>query len=161
MKTITVTFISGRDAARLDCAELAADNPDIDVIAIPSGLTQQGTWLALAMTDVLVIEEDVIRQDGFEAVRMLFAGHPQLRCLIVMNIFNKNKMIWTIMQGVRGVMLHEEADLLLAKAIRHVEQGEIWLPRALMESLRGGVAIGETQHTQHDTVAIADWRRWH
>jgi DNA-binding NarL/FixJ family response regulator len=161
MKIITVTFVSGRDAARLDCAELAADNPDIDVIAIPSGLTQQGAWLALAMTDVVVIEEDVIRQEGFEAVRMLLAGYPQLRCLIVMNIYNKNKMIWTITQGVRGVMLHDEADLLLAKAIRHVDQGEIWLPRALMELFRGRLAMGDEEHTQYKTVAIADWRRWH
>ena len=161
MKIITVTFVSGRDAARLDCAELVADHPDIDVIAIPSGLTQQGTWLALAMTDVLVIEEDVIRQEGFEAVRMLLAGYPRLRCLIMMNILNKNKMIWTIMQGVRGVMLQDEADLLLAKAIRHVDQGEIWLPRALVELFRGGEGVDEGERTQNKIVAIADWRRWH
>ena len=161
MKIITVTFVSGRDAARLDCAELVADNPDIDVIANPSGLTQQGTWLALAMTDVVVIEEDVIRQEGFEAVRMLLAGHPRLRCLILMNMLNKNKMIWTITQGVRGVMLHDEAELLLAKAIRHVAQGEIWLPRTLMALLRGKQPADEAERSQQKTDVIADWRRWH
>ena len=161
MKIITVTFISARDSARLDCAELVAENPDIDVIAIPSGLTQQGTWLALALTDVVVIEEDVIRQEGFESVSMLLAGYPQLRCLVMMNEFNKNKMLWTITQGVRGVMLHDEADLLLAKAVRHVDQGEIWLPRAFSELLREGLAMDEENHARSRTVAIADWRRWH
>jgi len=66
MKKITVTFVSCRDSVQLDCSELVADNPDIDLIANPSSLTQQGAWLALALTDVVVIDEDVIRQEGLK-----------------------------------------------------------------------------------------------
>jgi len=162
MKKITVTFVSCRDSAQLDCSELVADNPDIDLIANPSSLTQQGAWLALALTDVVVIDEDVIRQEGFEAVRMLLAGYPQLRCLITINKYNENKMIWAIMQGARGVMLHDEVDLLLGKAIRRVNQGEIWLSRGLLETLRDKLAVEEgANHIQRKSVAIADWRRWH
>lgn len=150
MNKITVTFVSSRDAARQHCADLVMQNPDIDLIAIPSGLSQQGAWQAISRTDVVVIDESVVQQEGFTAVRMILDSYPGINSLIVMDNASRDAITWILLQGVRGVMMQDDIDAFLARAIRRINAGEIWMSRTLVERLRdpaqqqtGGSDAGE------------------
>jgi DNA-binding NarL/FixJ family response regulator len=136
MKNITVTFVSSRDGARQHCADLVMQNRDIDLIAIPSSLSQRGAWQAIARTDVVVIDESVVQQEGFTAVRMILDSYPGINSLIIMDNASRDAMTWTLLQGVRGVMVQDDIDAFLAKAIRRINAGEVWMSRTLVEWLR-------------------------
>jgi DNA-binding NarL/FixJ family response regulator len=160
MKKINITFVSPREAALEECADLMVENPDIDLIAMPSGLTQQGAWLALSGSDVVIIEEEVIRLEGFETVRMLLECYPEVKCLVIMERDHKPRMIWAVMQGIHGVMARSNGAWLLGKAIRRLHAGEIWLSRGLFKPIRNELLAQQRQPGNH-FVAVNDWVRRH
>lgn len=160
MKKINLTFVSSRDAVLEECADLMVENPDIDLIAMPSGLTQPGAWLALSGSDVVIIEEAVIRQEGFETVRMLLECYPEVKCLVIMESDHKPRMIWAVTQGIHGVMDQGNSAWLLGKAIRCLHAGEIWLSRGLFKPIRNEL-LAEQGQPGNPFVAVNDWVRWH
>lgn len=161
MKKISVTFVSSRDGARQHCADLVMQNPDIDLIAIPSGLSQQGAWQAISRTDVVVIDESVVQHESFTAVRMMLDSYPGINSLIIMDNASRDAMTWTLLQGVRGVMLQDDIDAFLAKAIRRIYAGEVWMSRTLVEWLRDPAQQSAGVSYAGDEIARKDWRRWH
>ena len=136
MKTITITYISSRKLARLECDRLLEQYPDIELAALTAGANAGEMWLALSRSQVAVIDEEIMLRDGGETLAMLLLGNPFVKFLAVMSKFNEDNMLWAISRGVRGVMLRRELSQLLAKAIRQVSQGEVWMPRNLFPSLQ-------------------------
>jgi DNA-binding NarL/FixJ family response regulator len=137
MKTITTTYLSSRKTARVECDRLVEQNPDIELVALTSGAEPRDVWMALSRSDIAVIDEDLMQyDDGGETLGVLLAGNPGVKFLAIMKIFNEDRMLWAITQGVRGVILRRELMKLLGKAIRRVHQGEVWMPRDLLTSFR-------------------------
>jgi len=161
MKKITVTFVSSMEDARQHCADLVMQNPDIDLIAIPSGLFQQGTWQALSRTDVVVIDESIVQREGFAAVRMLLDSYQGINILILMENINDEIVTWTLMQGVRGVMAKVDIDAFLGKAIHRINAGEVWMPRTLVECLRNPIRNSTGSHYVGKETPRTGWGRWH
>lgn len=157
MNKITVTYVSSRDVARQHCADLVMQNPEIDLVAIPDGLFQRGAWQAFSRSDVVVIDEDVIRREGFAAVRLLQEAYSEINILITMADKDQQTIAWTLMQGVRGVLLHTEIDALLGKAIRRIQAGEIWAPRSLLGSFKHS---GDNSSFA-EMAPQTEWTRWH
>lgn len=143
MKTITITYISSRKIARLECDQLVEQHPDIELAALTSGANPGDVWLALSRSEVAVIDEEMALRDGGEGLVMLLAGNPFVNFLIVMKNFNEDNMLWAISQGVRGVMLRRELPHLLGKAIKQINRGEVWMPRNLFPSLRDAINRNE------------------
>jgi len=137
MKTITMTYLSSRKTARVECDRLVEQNPDIELVALTSGADPGEVWLALSRSDIAVIDEEIMRyDDGGETLGVLLAGNPGVKFLAVMKNYNEDRMLWAITQGVRGVILRRELMKLLGKAIRRIHQGEVWMPRDLLNSFR-------------------------
>jgi DNA-binding NarL/FixJ family response regulator len=136
MKKITVTFISSRNTAQLECAHWVEPYPEIDLVAVSTSPFERSVGTALSRSDVAVIDEDIIRRDGDETLAMLHAGNPRLKFLVIMESFHEYRMLWAITQGVRGVILWCELRQLLGKAIRQIHEGEVWMPRNLLNSFR-------------------------
>jgi DNA-binding NarL/FixJ family response regulator len=137
MKIITMTYLSSRKTARVECDRLLKQNPDIELVALASGADPRDVWMALSRSDIAVIDEDVMQyDDGGETLEVLLAGNPGVKFLAIMKNYNEDRMLWAISRGVRGVILRRELMKLLGKAIRRVHQGEVWMPRDLLTSFR-------------------------
>jgi DNA-binding NarL/FixJ family response regulator len=140
MRTITMTYVSSRKTAQAECDRLVEQNPDIELVALASGVDSRDVWLALSRSDVAVIDEEIMQyEDDGETLDVLLAGNPGVKFLAVMRNFNEDRMLWAITQGVRGVILRRELLRLLGKAIRRVHQGEVWMPRDLLNSFRDAI----------------------
>jgi DNA-binding NarL/FixJ family response regulator len=161
MKKINMTYISSRKTARLECAQLVEHNPDIELVAITPGSAQRDVWMALSRSDVAVIDEEVMQHEGGEILVMLLAGNPGVKFLVIMENFNEDRMLWAITQGVRGVILRCELLQLLGKAIKQVYQGEVWIPRNLLNSFRDVISREEFCLTNVDSTAINSRLRLH
>ncbi|MDH3526922.1 MAG: hypothetical protein OEM43_05410 [Gammaproteobacteria bacterium] len=162
MNKIKVSIISAPRVVMQACIDLIEAIPEFCVEAIPAGLSGQATWLAWAHADVVIIDESVIEQEGFAALQLLLESYPRTKCLVVMNNYNQNKMIWTMLRGVRGVMCTDEAFRLLPKAIRHLQAGEIWMARDLLRPLRQALqSRRDWPHPRADQAEPGNWMKLH
>jgi DNA-binding NarL/FixJ family response regulator len=161
MKKITVTFVSSRNDTRQHCADLIRQNPDIDLLATPAGLSRQGNCPALSRTDVVVIDESVVRSEGFAAVRRMLDAYPVINSLIIIDNISEETTAWTLMQGVRGVMGQHQIGVFLGKAIRRIDAGEVWVSRSLLEWLRSPARLPIGGRDEGKGMPRTDWSRWH
>ena len=161
MKTIKMTYISSLKTARRECAHLADQIPDIELVAITSVFDQRDVWMALSRSDVALIDEGVIQHDGGWTLGLLLTGNPGVKFLVIMEKFNEDRMLWAISQGVRGVMLRCELLQLLGKAIKRVHQGEVWMPRNLLNAFRDAINKEKPCLVKLDTLVINPRLRLH
>jgi len=155
MKTITMTYLSPRKTARVECDRFLEQNPDIELVALASGADPRDVWMALSRSDIAVIDEELMQyDDGGETLGVLLAGNPGVRFLAIMKNFNEDRMLWAITRGVRGVILRRELMKLLGKAIRRVHSGEVWIPRDLLNSFREAMNRGESGLAGETSAAI-------
>jgi DNA-binding NarL/FixJ family response regulator len=136
MNNINVSIISVPRISMHACIESIEADPDFHVVARSIRMSGQAPRVALAATDVVIIDESVIEQEGFAALQRLLESSPRVKCLVLMNDYNQDKMIWTLLRGVRGVMCAADAPRLLPKAIRQLHAGEVWMSRGLLGPFR-------------------------
>jgi DNA-binding NarL/FixJ family response regulator len=150
-----MTYLSSRKTARLECDRVVEQNPDIELVALTSGADPRDAWIALSRSAIAVIDEEIMQyEDGGETLRVLIAGNPGVKFLAIMKNFNEDRMLWAITQGVRGVIQRRELMKLLGKAIRRVHQGEIWMPRDLLNSFREAIDREESCPVGNTSAAI-------
>lgn len=155
MKKITMTCLSSRKTARVECDRLVEQNPDIELVALTSGADTRDVWMALSRSDIAVIDEDFMQyDDGGETLGVMLAGNPGVKFLAIMKNYNEDRMLWAISRGVRGVILRRELMKLLGKAIRRVHQGEVWMPRDLLNSFRDVIVREEPRFAGEAFAAI-------
>jgi DNA-binding NarL/FixJ family response regulator len=65
------------------CIELIEADPDFHVVVMSTRLSGQVPQAALASTDVVIIDESVIEQEGFAALQRLLGGYPRVKCLVL------------------------------------------------------------------------------
>lgn len=142
--------------------DILEDEPSIELVASLSDLRGHGAWLALARSDVLLIDEALVLRDGFEPLNMLLSSYPEVHCLLILNSPCVDKTRWAVMQGVRGVLTIEEIRPLLFKALTKLMAGEIWAPRHLMQMNRQESGqIDDASPAYRQPQRIKEWVKWH
>ena len=136
MKKINITVVCVGDEAYPGCVDLLAACPAINIVARPAGLNEAGTWTALGQSDVLLLDEAVLEQDGHHAVRTLHVSYPLLRSLLILDDETQQEMLTVLSLGILGVIRRESMSSLLCKAISAICSGEAWLSRKLVPPLR-------------------------
>jgi DNA-binding NarL/FixJ family response regulator len=162
MEKIKITFASDEGAAMVGYDDILEDEPSIELVASLSDLKGQGAWLALARSDVLLIDEALVLRDGFEPLNMLLSSYPEVHCLLILNSPCEHKTRWAVLQGVRGVLTIEEIRPLLFKALTKLMAGEIWAPRQLMQGTRQGTGqVDDGSSAYRQPQRIKEWVKWH
>jgi DNA-binding NarL/FixJ family response regulator len=136
MKKINITVVCVGDEAYPGCVDLLAACPAINIVARPAGLNEAGTWTALGQSDVLLLDEAVLEQDGHHAVRAIHDSYPLLRSLLILDDETQQEMLTVLSLGILGVIRRESMTSLLCKAISAICSGEAWLSRKLVPPLR-------------------------
>lgn len=162
MKKIKITLASDDGPAMAHCSELLVDHSAVDLVASPTDLTGHTAWCALARSEVLLVDESLILRDGFEPLNMLLSSYPEIKCLLVLESPSKHKILWAIMQGVRGVLTIGEIRPLLIKAITGIMAGEVWAPRHLMQPIRQDLLqVDDGSFIYRHPERIKEWVKWH
>ena len=145
MKIINVTVLCAGEEEYPGCADLLEGCPGISVVARQSGLSEAGTWIALDQSEVLLLDETVLVQEGIEAVRMLRDSYPHIKILLALDNDSENNTLAAISWGIHGVIERSSISLMLSKAIAAVYSGEAWLPRGLVPPLRNKLEFLEKE----------------
>jgi len=136
MKTINITVVCVGDEGYPGCVDLLAACPVINIVAQPTGLNEAGTWVALGQSDVLLLDEAVLEQDGHHAVRAIHDSYPLLRSLLILENGTQQEMVTVLSLGILGVIRRESTTALLYKAVSAICAGEAWLSREMVQPLR-------------------------
>lgn len=136
MKKINITVVCVGDEGYPGCIDLLAACPEINIVARPTGLNESGTWVALGRSDVLLLDEAVLEQDGHHAVREIHDSYPLLRTLLILENETQQEMVTVLSLGILGVIGRESMPPLLCKAISAICAGEAWLSRGMVQPLR-------------------------
>lgn len=162
MNKINVSIISASGIYMQAYLDLVEANPDFRVIGMPADLSGPPTWLVVANTEVVIVDESVIKREGFASLQLLLDGYPDVKCLVLMENYNENNMMSAIMGGVRGIMRRDESHQLLPKAIRDLHIGEVWMPRDLLKPLRNALQSGPDGHLKDFNPAeLGRWLKMH
>lgn len=136
MKKINITVVSAGDECYPGCVDLLAAYPEINIVARSSGLSETGIRAALCRSDVLLLDEAILEQDGYTAVRAIHENYPLLRSLLVLENESQQEMMTVLSLGILGVIRRESTTSQLCKAVSAICAGEAWLPRKMVQPLQ-------------------------
>lgn len=150
MKKINVTYVCAAAEEYPGCADLLYSYSEVNVIARPTSLLGPASSMALAKSDVLVVDESVLALDGLQAVQSAHTAYHQLHILLIYEKYINNSIMEYLSIGVRGLLERNSCISLLRRAIPALYAGEVWMPRGLVQSLKnqstnnGGSSSWET-----------------
>jgi DNA-binding NarL/FixJ family response regulator len=136
MKKINITVVCAGDEDYPGCVDLLAAYPEINIVAQSTGLNETGIRGALARSDVLLLDEAVLDQDGHHAVRAIHDCYLLLRSLLILETESQQEMMTVLSLGIMGVIRRESITSQLCKAVSAICAGEAWLPRKMVQPLR-------------------------
>lgn len=148
MKKINITVICIGDESYPGCIDLLTECPAINIVARPTGLDESGAWVALGRSDVLLLDEATLEQEGQQAVRAIHDSYPLLKSLLVVEQHTQQEMLTVLSLGILGVISRESITRQLCKAISTIGAGEAWMSRGMVQPLRRqleqGLRLSET-----------------
>ena len=135
MKKIRITLIIAGKEDYPGCGDIIETCSEFEIIARHTALSSIDLWRDLSRSDVILLDEHAISQDGAGMVREVHESFPFARLLLIMDNSSKNKTMEALSMGITGVM--DRANILasIRKAIPVLYSGETWVSRGLVKSL--------------------------
>ena len=148
---ITVTIASGRPDLFATLQTTLECDQDFritcDRIRNPARLL---SYLARQQPNLLLLEKRLLDRLGARSTRTIHAEFPDLRVLLLCDRVRSGLVDVIVRNCFHGFLLTSCPPDTYVKAIRTVSQGELWLPRALLEK-----AIFDPSHSaDHDDPTI-------
>ena len=143
MKNIKVTIMCAGVEEFPRCSDLLASCPSVSIIAQPESINEAGTWMAIGRSDILILDEAALQQDGLDWVRGLQASQPSVKSLLIVKNNNKNNILTAISQGIMGVVAQDSLFSELTRALTAIYLGEAWVSRGLVEPIRDELVYRE------------------
>ena len=137
MKKINVTIMCAGIEGFPRCSDLLESYPVVSVVAQPENLNEEGARLAIRHSDILVLDEAALEQDGLDSLRELLAEQTPAGGLLIADKGNKKKILSAISLGVRGVVARDSLFAELPRARRDIYVGEQAVPGGRADAIGG------------------------
>ena len=135
MKKIRITIVIAGREDYPGCADVVETCNEFEIVARHDSLVSPGIWQDLSGSDVILLDETAISQDGREVVRDVHASFPYAKILLIMEKTSRNKTMEALSMGITGVMDRAAMLSSMRKAIPVLYSGETWVSRGLVKSL--------------------------
>ena len=135
MKKIRITLIIAGKEDYPGCGDIIETCSEFEIIARHTALSSIDLWRDLSRSDVILLDEHAISQDGSDLVREVHESFPFARLLLIMDKPSKNKTMEALSMGITGVMDRANFLVSIRKAIPVLYSGETWVSRGLVKSL--------------------------
>ncbi len=147
MKKIRITLVIAGEEDYPGCGDIIATCHEFAIIARHTSLTTPGIWQDLTASDVILLDDHAVSQDGRDVVRHVHENLPFTRILLIMEKVSRNKTMEALSMGITGVMERAGVVASVRKAIPVLYSGETWVSRALVKSLHS-----QLQYAEEDTL---------
>ena len=136
MKKIKVTILCVGAEEFPRCSDLLDMCPEIAILAQPASAAEAAACMASELSNILILDEAAILQDGVDAIRQLHLDDPSIRSLLITDNDHKNNVIPALSLGIQGVIRRDSLPAALCKAVAAIYTGEPWISRQMVEPLR-------------------------
>jgi two-component system nitrate/nitrite response regulator NarL len=112
-----------------------AGSPDLEVVGEAADGDEVKERVRAVKPDVLLLDMDMPRQSGLETLREIAPENHPVRTIILTGFIEREQLVEALQLGARGVVRKDEGPDLLAKCIRSVMAGELWVGRQVVADL--------------------------
>jgi two-component system nitrate/nitrite response regulator NarL len=135
IRKIRVLLVDDHALFREGLARLLASEPDFEM-AVPCASGEEALRvLETSQIDVVLLDYDLGAETGSRFLALAARRGFQGRVLIVTAGLNDTEAAELLRLGVTGIFLKHNPPNLLAKAIRKVMEGEVWLDQRYLKIL--------------------------
>lgn len=114
---------------------LIEQDQTMKVVAMAGSGAEAVEQAASEQPDIIILDLLLGNEDGLLFIPELRETSPTSRVLILTGVQNADSHRSAIRRGAMGIVLKEHAADLLLKAIRKVNDGEVWIDRSMMGSI--------------------------
>ena len=114
---------------------LLSIKPGFDVIGTAEDGEEAVLQARLLQPDVIVMDLEMPRKNGMEAIKEIRAAHDNAKTLVVTSLTDDNKIFAALDAGALGCLLQDSSPQELIRAIRDVNRGEMALHPAIARKL--------------------------
>jgi DNA-binding NarL/FixJ family response regulator len=130
-RLIRVLLVDDQELVRRGIRSLLEQEPELRVIA---DVPLQPDVLALAKAeqpDVIVLEPEAVNGGdiALDVISDFTIGAPQSRILILTDFHDPQRYTRFLVHGALGLVLKHQPPTVLVKAIKKLQEGEVWLER--------------------------------
>ena len=126
---IRIAIVDDHPIFRAGLHRLLDEQPDFDVVAEGEDGADVGSIVHRHCPDLLLLDLKMPNVGGLSALEALREIKHDIKVVILTASAKEEDYVRAIMAGARGIILKDTSADLLFKAIRKVQQGEVWLDR--------------------------------
>jgi DNA-binding NarL/FixJ family response regulator len=132
MARARVVLVVAHDVVRASLRSVLSVTPDIEVVGDASDSSQALRLVEQLVPDVLVLDIDMSRLNGFALAQRLRATRSPVHILALSAYEDKQFILGYLAEGVTGYLVKDDAPQTIVDAVRRVSRGQQWLsPRAV------------------------------
>jgi DNA-binding NarL/FixJ family response regulator len=124
---IKVVIAGGDSLVREGLRALLAKEADIEIVGEGGGPSSAVRLVEQLDPDILLLELSMANMDGVSVLRRLQRLNKNTKIIVLTSSDDKNAFIEAMKSGCSGIVLKKSPVELIAKSIRKVHAGEIWL----------------------------------
>ena len=131
-KQISIMIVDDHAVIRTGLRMLIEQDFTMKVVAMAGNSAEAFEQLAKETPDIIILDLVLGDEDGLTLLPTLREKSPTTRVLILTGVLNPDAHRAAIRKGAMGIVLKEHAADLLLKAIKKVNDGEVWIDRSMM-----------------------------
>jgi DNA-binding NarL/FixJ family response regulator len=132
-KQISIMIVDDHAVIRTGLRMLIEQDSTMKVVAMAGNSAEAFEQLAAKdAPDMIILDLVLGEEDGLTLLPTLREKSPKTRVLILTGVLNPDAHRAAIRKGAMGIVLKEHAADLLLKAIKKVNDGEVWIDRSMM-----------------------------
>ena len=134
MTAISVVIADQSKASRASYTKRLRPEAGIEVVAEAASGYEVVRALKLR-PQVLLLDSNISAVYGLSLLPLVRYQSPSTRVILMTERASRTRMIDALSLGARGYLKKALAPDVLAKAVRVVDRGEVWVPRAVVLSI--------------------------
>lgn len=114
---------------------LLSIKPDFEVLGAAEDGEEAVLQANLLKPDVILMDLEMPRKNGLEAIKEIKAQHPEIKILVLTSFTEDKKIFAALDAGALGCLLKDSSPQELIRAIRDVYQGQLALHPAVARKM--------------------------
>ncbi|MFN2492505.1 MAG: response regulator [Pyrinomonadaceae bacterium] len=129
---IRVMIVDDQAVVRLGLRVHLEKDPDVEVVGEASNRTEALALAAREKPNIILLDLDMNGDSGLDVLPQLLDAAKGARAIIVTGVRDLEAHQKAIRLGAMGLILKQEPDTHILKAVKQVHNGDVWFNRSMM-----------------------------
>ena len=152
---IRIMIVDDHAVIRTGLRMLIEQEQTMTVVAMAGSPAEAMALAESEKPDIIVLDLMLGEEDGLDFLPDLCKISPASRVLVLTGVQTPESHRTAIRRGAMGIVLKQQAAELLLKAIRKVQEGEVWIDRSMIGSVLNDVRSERLEQVNPVTAQIA------